>query len=388
MIKGYVDFVGELHAAGWAYDPDAPDAYVRVEIWCDGKLVTTATANEDRADLAGNGIGKGDHAFRIAFAETLSPSEQSRFIVRARLNDGVAVELPRWTVVADKSSGAPRALSPLGPACDVDQRPIFVLGSVRSGTSVVAQSLMLATRYRGNQEGLINQLIASLDGAVELYYDQNEIDIVDPRRDTMIKLVPRQYFTEGVAALFVSAMRQLFPDGLWVDKTPGFRMISQASRFAQLWPNARFIYMRRRPLENLVSRRRKYREQAHRESCELWARCMEAWSQMRPAMSGRALELDQLCVARAPDLAAAEIGALVGLDREEVDILAATLAAHHPEQTSGDVAAALDAVELGWTADQWRDFDEVCGEWMEHFNYSKDQDYFLSERPDNWFKRV
>ncbi len=387
MIKGYVDIIGAGLIEGWAYETTAPDAHLRIDILCDGRLLGTGVANGFRSDLATSKIGAGDHSFRFPFDQALDEDVLSRFLVLARLNDAPAVEIPRWTPKQGVAP-APRRLTVQGQAVDPGPRPVFIFGAARSGTSAVAQGLLRSTPYRGNQEGHLLELIGGLDRAVEQHYADKADELVNPRRNTMIKMVAPQYFTDGIASLFTAATRQLFPEGLWLDKTPGPDLTRLAPRLAQIWPNARFIFMRRRAMENLASRRRKYPDNTLREGCRLWASAMDAWAEVRPALAGRALELDQLCVAQTPAAAAAEIGALLGLDAGVVERLGAKFAEHRPEQTSDDLTAALDATDLDWTPEQWDSFDEICGGWMKHYNYSHDAGYFLSEQPRNRFERV
>jgi hypothetical protein len=109
---------------------------------------------------------------------------------------------------------------------------------------------------------------------------------------------------------------------------------------------------------------------------------------VRPALAGRALEVDHFALARKAEMAAAEVGAFLDLSGGEIEALGATFAAHRPEQTSNDPAAALDAADLGWSLEKWEVFDDMCGRAMEANNYSRDRSYFASERPENWFIRI
>ncbi|MCR4317400.1 MAG: hypothetical protein NUW37_13765 [Planctomycetes bacterium] len=48
---GFVDGVDHHHIGGWAYDPDAKEAPIMIEVWIDDKLYRTVEASGDRQDL-------------------------------------------------------------------------------------------------------------------------------------------------------------------------------------------------------------------------------------------------------------------------------------------------------------------------------------------------
>lgn len=57
-------------ATGWAYDPDAPQRSLQVQLYADGRWVGTAAANQPRADLAVKGVQGEAHGFSFAIPAT------------------------------------------------------------------------------------------------------------------------------------------------------------------------------------------------------------------------------------------------------------------------------------------------------------------------------
>jgi len=49
---------------------------------------------------------------------------------------------------------------------------------------------------------------------------------------------------------------QPFSSAHWVDKTPNLDIVRSADILYRIWPEAKFIYMKRRGIENVMSRLR------------------------------------------------------------------------------------------------------------------------------------
>jgi hypothetical protein len=64
-------------ATGWAYDPDAPDKSLNVQLYADGKWVSTVVANTARTDLADKGVQGPAHGF-AAPLPPLQPGQKLR----------------------------------------------------------------------------------------------------------------------------------------------------------------------------------------------------------------------------------------------------------------------------------------------------------------------
>jgi hypothetical protein len=65
-LRGYVDAVTTRRIAGWAQNPDYPEAPVCLDIYADGRLIGQVLANAYREDLEQAGVGSGRHGFEFA----------------------------------------------------------------------------------------------------------------------------------------------------------------------------------------------------------------------------------------------------------------------------------------------------------------------------------
>jgi hypothetical protein len=159
-------------------------------------------------------------------------------------------------------------------------------------------------------------------------------------------------------------------------------MIWAAPSLLRIWPNAKFIFLKRRALENMLSRIRKFRGVSFEYQCLEWAACMEAWRAVRGSLGGRALELDQHYLAHHPEQSARAIGALLALAENEVEELARVLSRTQPERTSASVRDVSDASSMNWDSSQWAVFDRICGPAMDAYGYSRDQSYYVAGTED------
>ncbi len=62
-LRGYIDRVDGVIVAGWAQNPDYPEAPVCLDIYAGGDLIGQTIANRYRPDLARAGLGSGRHGF-------------------------------------------------------------------------------------------------------------------------------------------------------------------------------------------------------------------------------------------------------------------------------------------------------------------------------------
>jgi len=380
VIGGFLDHAEPDQVMGWAIERERPDEHLVIDVYCSGRHLGSTIADKYRPGLAKGGIGDGDHGFAFRFATPLEPAELGAVIVRARSesNPTLARELPRFVADPDSASVRPGPIVPTEPFGDDAQFPVFVLGAPRSGTSAVAQALVASTRYAGFAEGQILDLLSPLLNALAHFYQAKMDEIVIPDRNTMIKKVPQRYFVRAISLLFADAVRPMFPDRYWCDKTPTAHMIWTAPRLLDIWPNARFIFLKRRGIENIRSRILKFHGVSFEDQCVHWISCMEAWRSVRGSLAGRTLELDQHFVARHPDKSAAAIAKLLDLDAAETEALAKTLRHHEPQRSSVSISEVVDAAEVGWDTAQWAIFDRVCGPTMTAYGYSRDKGYYVS----------
>lgn len=379
-IIGTIEAIDENEVHGWAFITDAPDDHLVITLSLDDLAIGSGIANITRDDLATIGFGNGDHAFAVTFDIPVRPEDLDHIEVFAQAPNGDRLRLARnrgKPVVAEPPPPpSPVALGsfPL-PTHDRAQHPVFVLGAARSGTSAMAQALLKCGVYQGFEEGHFLWLLRNFLLTVHKYYEANGEDAL-PDRFTMLSRVPKTYLIGAARAVFIAAMSEMFPQGRWIDKTPRPEMIEAAPLMQELWPNARFVFMKRRGLENVSSRLTKFPTIDFADHCRDWARSMEAWLIVRDLMGGAAMEVEQLAVAREPERTATEVGKFLDLPDYATRRIAIAFANDRPEQTTRKLAPILQIDKLGWTDLQIVAFREICGPMMAAYGYAYTDAYF------------
>jgi len=380
VITGFLEVIDEFQARGWAFDPDHPDRYLELDFILNAQRIGTATADLFRHDLVSVGIGSGDHGFVFNFPTPLDPEQLDTIRVQVWAPDGSRAVLRRLAPTeagpADEEPAPAPALRFSGITSDPGQYPVFVLGSARSGTSAMAQALLKVKRYRGFEEGHMLDLLAHWAAQLHKFYNLKYDETV-AGRNTMVEQVPQQYLDDALNHVFVDLTRELFGEGYWVDKTPNSDAIHLAPRFRDLWPNARFIFMRRRALENLASRVRKFTVYDFAKNCREWTDAMQAWLSVRDELQGAAIEVDQMYLSRHPQQVADQLRGFLGLDEIETRVLAEALAHDRPQRTATTLDEVLELNKMGWSEAWIEEFDVVCREVMDEFGYTTDGSYHV-----------
>ena len=374
-LDGSLDAVEPFQVRGWVRDPGHPQDALTVSILLHGETVGSVRADLYRADLEQAGVGTGHHAFIYNFDRKLDPADVQQVFVRAAKKDGSFEDLYHHPVpqAATPVTTPEAELSFNGETSDNAQYPVFILGAARSGTSAVTQALLKLDRFKGYEEGHLLDVLAYLSVALGNFEAQKS---VERTRHTAVSRVSREYIEASLDEMAIRIIREIFPEGRWVEKTPNANMIHLAPRFRKIWPNSRFIFMKRRFLENEVSRSVKFPIYNFSRNCHEWNVAMTAWLEVRNQLQGAAIELDQRFLKLNPDAAAEALKDLLSLTEDERRHLAQGFRYDHPERTSDNSCADLDILRLGWRMEQTEEFERQCSRAMEAFGYSTDSTYY------------
>jgi hypothetical protein len=376
-VKGFLESVRSNQLRGWVYLTEDPSKYLEVVAEFEGQQIGRGTANLYREDLTKGGIGAGDHAFVMNLDQILAAEQLTAVKVFALQGNDSRTLLPTIGKTEVLKQHRPERYTglPLAPTDDT-QWPVFVLGAARSGTSAIAQALLSSGGYEGHEEGHLLPLLQRLLNAVHVFYADNA-DEARGMRDTFISRVPPTYFIGSVRGLFAHLPKKLYPTGRWIDKTPKAEMIAVAPILREIWPNARFIFMRRRAIENVASRMRKFPTFSFDEHCADWASVMKTWLYVRDKLGNAAIELDQVALARDPERFGQEMSRFLGLEGKTDILFKQAIKLDHPEQTSTAFASTYSLEKMDWTPEQKRKMIQSCGELMTSFAYGLDERYFL-----------
>lgn len=250
-----------------------------------------------------------------------------------------------------------------------DASPVFVLGSVRSGTSIMATALRDGAGIPGFHEGNVTGLYRKILDQVEDHWRRlGPVITKRPENNLVSNLDP-----EVIRALNVNQMGALYREhmgaGRWFDKspesTPGAPTIRMVPTLAELFPEARFVFCVRRGIENLRSQLTKFPNIDFGVTCRAWRDVVLEWQQAKEAIPGRFVEVHQHEIAIRPEKVAAALRAGLDLDAEQEAGLVKIFSGRRSEQSQvGQEHRSIGLDETGWPEARMRTFHEICGEAM------------------------
>ncbi len=250
--------------------------------------------------------------------------------------------------------------------------PVFIVGSARSGTSILVDGLF-AAGYAGHREGHFLTLLRAFDRATDRQIQVHG----QPNPKVLAGRVDWPAFKQDMFQLFKRHTEALHPVAPWLDKTGGPDMIEAIPVLRHIWPEARFIFAKRRAIENILSRLKKFPARDFESHCSDWARNMAAWRGMRDHLQGSGIEIDQQDIARTPAAVAMRLAEFLRLDSAAEARIAGKFTNTRPQQTEeGSATRVVELNALGWTPRQINDFRRLCSEEMERFNYSVGESYW------------
>ncbi|HUO54702.1 MAG TPA: sulfotransferase [Rhodoblastus sp.] len=250
--------------------------------------------------------------------------------------------------------------------------PVFIIGSPRSGTSALAAG-MLSAGYHGFREGNFLSLMTTLGRLVDRHFTTFGND--GPQ--VLASVVDKRELVKAVAGVFRDIVNRHNPNPPWFDKTGNPEMIEAVPTLLDLWPEAVFIFAKRRALENIVSRLKKFPAHNFEYHCRDWARNMEAWRLMRSNIpQDKFLEVDQQDLIRDPRAAAAGIGRLLGLAESQIAAMSGLFQMDRPQETEAGTAQRVLALADLWDEPKRNLFERICGPEMRAYGYSFDPRYW------------
>ncbi len=259
---------------------------------------------------------------------------------------------------------------------DNSKRPIFVLGSARSGTSIVTKAIKSGAKVPGFAEGHFLPLLYFLMDEVNQYYEKRR-DWNDLKA-LMLFRAKQEKVENGIIQVFRDICNSLFEDDIWIDKTPDSIMIDAAPFLLRAWSQSRFIFVKRRGLECISSRMRKFPNVSFETHCGIWKLCMEGWLNVRGSLNDQYIEIEQREISINPNQIATEISEFLGFTNEELTKISSTFSNERPEYTGGiEDVEAINIDNIDWSNEQKRFFINHCGFINEKFGYSCSSTYYI-----------
>lgn len=368
MIKGAYRLLGGRTLTGWAVDKVRPDSELVVRLYQGNTLLASAQANQLRPNLKSLGIDNTSVGFSFSIADV---AEELHGDLRVSAVDsaGVEYEIPRNLKAKNRGASSDMSIQPQSMAS-----PVFIVGSPRSGTSALV-NVLSALGFNGFKEGNYLTLLHTVDRMIEHQFNSMRTDL--PK--VMLSNIDRKALKQAVFSALVAPVTELNPVEPWFDKTGNPGMIRAIPIIADIWPNSVFILAKRRGIENILSRVKKFPQHSFEYHCKDWTENFTAWREISKKIpAARRLEIDQRSMAATPDDAVRALAKLLKLDRQQYKIAEETLRGKRPQQTepgSSDRVSSLSS--CGWTAEQIQIFRANCGDEMKRQGYSEDESYWL-----------
>lgn len=281
-----------------------------------------------------------------------------------------------WTLWAIDSEGRPWHFGTvlLEPELSSD-RPVLVVGAARSGTTAVGDGLRKAMGLTGYGECHTLPLLAALAASIDRYYVSPNAAAASATEGVLLSHVEAAEWRARAARATRSVYHNLHR-GPFVDKTPGAEMLDALPLGMSIWPQARVVFCRRRGLENLESRRRKFPGEEFVGHCKDWSAVMLKWRALERGLPRpQRVEIDQHELATDPASAAERLARFLGLESAQQSVLREHLETQAPERTTDDWRP-VDFDALAWSETERSQFVEICGGAMDAFGYSLDGSYW------------
>src|SRR5579859_3642847 len=233
---------------------------------------------------------------------------------------------------------------------------LFLMGSPRSGTSELGSTLTKVLGLPWLGEGHAAPLFSAAADALR----------GDAAAENgLVRFMAQQNFRQIAVEAAKKAYFYMHGSASFVDKTPGVKMITAAPFLSECFANSHFIFQRRHPVGNVLSRMAKFGGsfEAH---CRDWAAAMNEWLKIRPSLP-HYVEVQQEEMQEAPDRVAHALAQYIGLP-DAAGAIYESLKAGSRERTGAGVGKT-DRLRAGWTAEQIRLFEDICGPAMRAFGY-------------------
>ena len=250
-----------------------------------------------------------------------------------------------------------------------DDYPVFVMGAERSGTSTIAKFLNTKLGYVGYSEGHIFSLLGEILVKIAEHYNSKGLNTsIQSKKDTSTEYdcttaqaISHSIIDSEIKTLWKKLVGSIH-SGLWFDKTPGPEFIKCAPCLADMYKNARFLYMIRDPVAAVESNRRKFGS-SFQSSCNRWRDCAEAWIKVKALMPKNSfLEIKTYELSEKYEQIQRSVVSLLSdhpLHLNELDLSANQLGVY--ERTSHGCLsreASIDSVD--WSSEQHEYFNIHC----------------------------
>lgn len=240
---------------------------------------------------------------------------------------------------------------------------LFIVGTTRSGTSALRNAIA-ETRFSGPGEGHSIGLLGAISESIGAYFKEHAEAL---KHGTMLADWNRNEFWKDIVGAYQKQIRLTFPGAFYVDKTPNVLPIHFAKLIESSMENVCFVFCRRRGIDNVASKRKKFPTTSFYEHCTEWTDVISAWEAQKLQLASPVLELDFYELFSSPELLSIRISEFLGLPEDERALFLRHLLDNQPNSAPW---SPLDST--GWSAEEHDMFRSVCGPTMTKFGYGSD----------------
>ncbi|MGH8542405.1 MAG: sulfotransferase [Gammaproteobacteria bacterium] len=254
------------------------------------------------------------------------------------------------------------------------RKVVFVVGAPRSGTSIVWLALRNALNSSRYGESHMMPFFASQAKRIRQ-------DFCGLSGRKFAGTLAAETAPITLEAHFLNMVRSFYNEAYHganiVDKTANLHAVKAIPFTRRVFPSAVFIFCRRRAIENVASRLRKWPNQSFESHCQWWTNVMSEWRSLRINLPEKTYrEVDQHVIATRPAEAAQSLAEVMQLDWEENNLVLNTFRTAEASMIEGSKKErVLDLDCIDWDADRKRVFLEICGEELAAWGYTLDGTY-------------
>lgn len=253
---------------------------------------------------------------------------------------------------------------------EITERPIFVVGPPRSGTSMMQWSLRQHSQLWGGPESdFLVPLLNALGPVHEFGTRRGEMHWLSGQSVEWDEFV-------GYVGMGINAMYTARSGGLrWVEQTPLYT--TALGGMADLFPGAQFLFMVRDGRQVVHSLRNFVNPMEHRQACKTWARYISAGLAFeRTEQGGMLHRVGYQDVVNQTENEIKRVCELIDEPFEQAMVDFIRDNAPINSSFSGEVSAdKVSARWSTWTADERHEFVEISGDLLLELGFESDHEW-------------
>ena len=244
----------------------------------------------------------------------------------------------------------------------MDQLRVFILGAPRSGTSISFFCMRQVFGLPGRGESHVMPLYFRIYKEFEQYKEK-----LKNNPNVLVNALGHQEFLDDLSSGLRKFYNKHYPDGSWVDKTPGAENMFAVCLIKEAFPEAKLIATKRTGIEMVQSFQRKFNAPLE-AACRSWAAAMRAllWAQEN---AKDLLVIDQFDMTNSPGEVAHRICTHLGRPEKQEQLSKFFEKTRIEQRSSHDWSKRLTLTEVDWTAEEKNTFVDVCGDMMKRFKF-------------------